>query len=174
MKRKNIIILSIILILLISISIVIILTNRGNKEIDNNETSSSDNDYSDIYVPNYVGEINMDDTDNSEIIDGEKYNTSSEIGKTHESNNGYKIENMKIYSKDGMAMLEFKLTNISDSSEYTEAITDIAFYNKDFSVIIYDLIYNIDYLSIGESKEVKLEIPYDIVVAYDYKFDLQY
>ena len=157
-NKKSIIILSIILlIVIIAITLFFVLRNR-NKEKEEIKMPEGES-------PEFVTEIDMTDTENSEIReDGLKINTSEKIAKGIEFND-FKIEDITIESSGDMAVFNAKVENPYDK-DIEEYIIYITFLRKDGSEIAkVETLFPA--IPAGETGYISATTPKDIATAYE-------
>ena len=117
--------------------------------------------------------IDIHDTTNSRIRNGEKYSTAAPIKQEHYLNEEYEISDMKIYTKDGWCYIEFMLTNTGDSKcNDNNCSLHLTFYKDsarkeylNFAMI------PIPKIEKNETKKIVSQQIQDFTVAYDYVMD---
>ena len=117
--------------------------------------------------------IDIHNTKNSKIRNGEKYNTVNAISKPHTMGEDYEIDDMKIYTNDGWCYIEFTLTNIGDSKcNDNNCSLHLTFYKDkkrteylDFAMI------PIPKMGVNESKKNVSQQIQDFTIAAEYKID---
>ena len=164
-KKKLIIIIIIFIIILLTIFLVLSNKNKTKENVGNRD------EFIKYIEENVVGYIHMNETDNVIIENNNKYNVSEEVEAEHKYKK-FKFENAKIYTENGMSYFEFDAINLSyvPATELPDNIM-IGFLDnkgKEF----YTATYELPKIEIGETKHEKIEYPYDISNAYDYKFYL--
>ena len=162
MNKKTIIILVIILIAII-LSIILFLVFKSNNK-DSNETDIPEGEN-----PEFVTEIDMADTENSEIReDGLKINTSSKIAEGIEFND-FKIEDITIESSGDMAVFNAKVENPYEK-DIEEYIIYITFLRSDGTEIAkVETLFPA--IPAGETGYISATTPKDIATAYEIKIE---
>lgn len=158
LNKKNIIIFSIILLIIIVIIATIIILNK-----DKQETEEENNEQ--IEVEEYESEIDITNTENSEIReDGMKVNTSSKIAEGIEFNDVF-IKDITIESSGDMAVFNATVEN-NLGKDIEEYIIYITFWNSDGEEIetVETLFPSIPD---GETGFISASTPKDIATAYE-------
>ena len=165
MKKRKIILILIITIIIIVISTLLIIN------INEKKAKKAKEDYEEYIKNNENMYIYMNKTENTVIKDNNKYNVSEEVEKSHKYEK-FKFENAKIYTENGMSYFEFDAINLSyvPATDLPDNIM-IGFLDKKGKEF-YTATYELPKIEIGETKHEKIEYPYDISNAYDYKFYL--
>ena len=161
-NKKVIIILSVILlIIIIATTLFLVLKNKDN---DKQEPEMPEGEN-----PEFVTEIDMTDTENSEIReDGLKVNTSEKIAEGIEFND-FKIEDITIESSGDMAVFNAKVENPYEK-DIEEYIIYITFLRKDGSEIAkVETLFPA--IPAGETGYISATTPKDIATAYEIKIE---
>ena len=161
--NKKIIVSLIIILVAVMLAITLFLVfknkDKGNEEIEMPEGEN----------PEFVTEIDMTDTENSEIReDGLKINTSEKIAEGIEFND-FKIEDITIESSGDMAVFNAKVENPYEK-EIEEYIIYITFLRKDGTEI--DRVETLfPAIPAGETGYISATTPKDIATAYEIKIE---
>lgn len=161
-SKKKIVMLVIILVaVILAITLFLVLKNKNkeNKDIEMPEGEK----------PEFVTEIDMTDTENSEIReDGLKINTSEKIAEGIEFND-FKIEDITIESSGDMAVFNAKVENPYEK-DIEEYIIYITFLRKDGSEIAkVETLFPA--IPAGETGYISATTPKDIATAYEIKIE---
>lgn len=160
-KKKIIILISVILVIIaVVIAIKICFKKQGEKVVDNNYEGT---------VSEFESEIDITDTENSEIReDGMKINTSSKISEEREFNDTV-IKNITIESTGDMAIFNAQVEN-NLGKDIEGYIIYISFLKKDGTVIDEVETFFPD-IPDGETGIITATTPKDIATAYDIKIE---
>lgn len=163
-KKKIMIIALILIVVIITIVVSVIILKNKNKKT-NNEVNGN------IQVGDYQTEIDMTDTENSEIReDGMKINTSSKISKGIEFND-ILIKDIQIESSGDMAVFNASVEN-NLGKDIEGYIIYLIFLNKDGEEIDKVETFFPD-IPEGETGFISATTPKDIATAYDLKIERQ-